>query len=113
MKVIVFVKNGRPCADDMVVRESLRAKSHKAYFSNGSIKHGFEDSCDAVYLTDDFPHIEKWAVSKGIEVMNPTNQTTVEVKQDAGSHSERTEEETQADEEVKPKRRGRRSSSTE
>lgn len=71
MKIIYFVENGKMSTDDFIIVDGLRKNQNKVYVSNGSIGWGFEDSCGAVFLSKDFPHIESWAVSKGIEVMKP------------------------------------------
>ena len=70
-KIIYFVRNGRSSADDMKTIHDMTSDGTKATFSNGSCVQGFEDTCDAVYLSDDFPHIERWALMKGIEVLKP------------------------------------------
>lgn len=69
MKVIYFLTNGIASSDDIVKRNDLRQEGHKVSFSNGSLVNGFEDSCDAVVLSGKFPHIEKWAESKDVEIL--------------------------------------------
>jgi hypothetical protein len=108
MKIIYFVTNGRPTLEDRGAVEKLRTEQHKAYIANGSVPYGFEDSCDAIFLAGNFPLIEKWAVSKGIEIMRPAVEPTKEpeVKQDASNVPDPEGQETQeAEEEVKPRQR--------
>lgn len=69
MKIIYFLDNGKAEAKDHAAIADLRAKGHKVTFSNGTSTEGFKDSCDAVILAGDFPHIEKWAVKSDIEIM--------------------------------------------
>lgn len=69
MKIIFFVENGRPSVEDFTSKATLESGGSKVFFSNGSMLWGFEDSCDAVVLSGDFPHIEKWAESKGIDIL--------------------------------------------
>lgn len=71
MKLIYFVLNGIATPDDKAERERLRLKGYQVRFSNASILKGFQDSCDAVYLSCDAPHVEKWAASNDIKVMKP------------------------------------------
>ena len=110
MKIVYFLKNGVATAEDKDRAESFKLKGNKCKFSNGSAPYGFEDSCDAVYLSHDFPHIEEWAVSKGIKVMKPepvVDEPIQEVKTNAETLSDTEWQEEKTEEEVKP-RRGRR-----
>lgn len=67
-KIIYFLRNGVPTDYDLLERKKMEV-TDKVIFSNGSFPYGFEDSCDAIIMNDDFPHIEKWAKSKGIEIL--------------------------------------------
>lgn len=107
MKIQYFVRTKGAQPEDYAEAQRLRKSGHKVVFANGDYKTGFETTCDAVYLSHDFPHIEKWAESKGIKVLKP--EPKEEVKQDADALSERPEEEEKTEEEVKSKpRRTRR-----
>lgn len=103
MKIVYFVVNGKPTLQDRAKVEKYRSDQNKVIYSNGSVPYGFEDSCDAVFLSGNFPLIEKWALSKGIQVLKP--EPVKEVTPDAETHTSGTQEEAQADEEVKPKQR--------
>lgn len=112
MKLIYFATNGRVTNEDRVKAFDLESSGYKIYFSNGSVTYGFQDSCDAVYLSADFPHIESWAVSKGVKVMKPepvavVPETEKEVKTNAKTLSDAEGQEEKTEEELKP-RRGRR-----
>lgn len=99
MKITYFVKNGRTTRDDATKKHDLEQEYNaKVYFANGSVEYGFEDSCQAVYLSADFPHIEKWAIGKGIEVIKPSKPVS----------EPEPEPDTQPEQDVKPFRRGRK-----
>lgn len=101
-KIIYYLKNGRTTVDDVTRKAKMELTGDKVVFSNGSVS-GFQDSCDAVVLGGDFPLIEQWAKSKGIEIISDTP--------DAGS----TEEKPKPDEPSppEPKRRVARKQSSE
>lgn len=69
MKIIYFLKNGSITQSDKDKREHFRAEGYRVIMSNGSLIKGFEDSCDAIYCSSDFPHITEWAEAKGITVL--------------------------------------------
>lgn len=71
MKIQFFVRAAGPSDEDLLVIKRLREKGNKVMLSNGDFKKGFQTSCDAVYLSCDFTHVEKWAATAGIEVMKP------------------------------------------
>jgi hypothetical protein len=108
MKIIYFVSNGKVTLEDRAWVERKRLERNNVTFSNGSVPYGFEDSCDAIFLAGNFPLIEKWAVSKGIEIMRPAVEPTQEpeVTKDASNVPDPEGQETQeAEEEVKPRQR--------
>ena len=112
MKIVYFIKNEQLSAEDASNIASMRKSANKVSMSCGEFKKGFEVACDAVYLASDFPHIEAWAVSKGIQVMKPEPvevepEPEKEVKTNAETLSDAEGQEEKTEEEVKP-RRGRR-----
>ena len=110
MKIQYFVKTKGTQPEDYAIADKLRKQGNKVTFGNGDFTKGFQTTCDAVYLSADFPHIEAWAVSKGIKVMK-LDPVVAEPKQEVKTNAETlhyTEgQEEKTEEEVKP-RRGRR-----
>ena len=69
MKILYFLVNGYETEESIKECLKLRAEGNKVLVSNGSIISGFEDSCDAIILGGDFPHVKAWAESKGIKIL--------------------------------------------
>lgn len=70
MKIIYFVSNGTMGEQDHSSVVKLRGEGNKVILANGSPTTGFKDSCDAVVISGDFPHIREWAESDGIEIID-------------------------------------------
>lgn len=101
-KIIYYLKNGRTTVDDVTRKAKMELTGDKVIFSNGSVS-GFQDSCDAVVLGGDFPLIEQWAKSKGIEIITDDA--------DSGSTEEKPKPADPSPSE--PKRRGARKQPSE
>lgn len=69
MKIIMFLDKGIATIGDIEVQMKLRSEGHKVSMSNGSVTKGFQDSCDAIVMCGDFPHIKEWAELKGVKVL--------------------------------------------
>ena len=69
MKIVYFVTNGVATPEDHKKATELRDQGNKVFFSNGSVKTGFQDSCDAVVIGGEFKHVKEWAESKGIKII--------------------------------------------
>jgi len=67
VKIIYFVKNGQPTANDLLLKSLLTKSGNKVTFSNGSVPYGFEDSCGKVVMSESFQHVEDWCARAGIE----------------------------------------------
>lgn len=87
MKIIYFVSNGTMDEQDHASVVKLRGEGNKVILANGSPTIGFKDSCDAVVMSADFPHIREWAESEGINIidMNPvaTSESTADAETEA------------------------------
>lgn len=68
-KVLIFVDKVIK-ETDFAIKQKLQAEGYVAIVADGNFKKGFEDSCTAVAILGDFPHIKDWAESSGIEVLN-------------------------------------------
>lgn len=95
-----FVTDGVTTFD--IERLSELRKTMKVTVANGASADGFQTVCHVVYLTEDYPHIEQWAESRGIEVVKCGKADPAENKE-----SEIADINTVIEEE-KPKRRGRK-----
>ncbi len=69
-RLIYFLKNGKSTEQDDKHKDKLTTEGWKVFYSNGSFAEGFEDSCEAVALAGDFPHIEEWAKDNKIKVVS-------------------------------------------
>jgi hypothetical protein len=97
MKVVYFLTNGIASGDDISKRNELRQSGYKVSFSNGSLVNGFEDSCDAVVLSGDFPHIAKWAESKGVDILVEKKEPEPDPEKPKRGRKPKTENEKPAD----------------
>ena len=94
-KIIIFVENGRPKKNDVIIKSELESEGNQVIFSNGSMLYGFQDSCNAIINTTGNSAIKAWAESKGIAIIG-------DVKPEAVAVESEQEELTE-----KPARRGR------
>lgn len=100
-KIIIFVENGRPKKNDVIIKSELESEGNQVIFSNGSMLYGFQDSCNAIVNTTGNSAIKAWAESKGITIIGDVKpKTEPEV---AAVEPEQEQEETAA----KTARRGR------
>lgn len=102
-KIIIFVENGRPKKNDVIIKSELESEGNQVIFSNGSMLYGFQDSCDAIVNTTGNSAIKAWADGKGITIIGDVN-----AKPEPESVSVEVEPESDKEEPTeKPARRGR------
>lgn len=78
MKIIYFVSNGTMGEQDHSSVVKLRGEGNKVILANGSPTTGFKDSCDAIVMSTEFPHIREWAESEGIKIIDMNHSVTDE-----------------------------------
>lgn len=98
-KIIIFVENGRPKKNDVIIKSELESEGNQVIFSNGSMLYGFQDSCNAIINTTGNSAIKAWAENKGIAVIGDIKAKT---EPEVVAAESRREEPTE-----KPARRGR------
>ncbi len=52
------------------VLQLIKDDGYITTIADGNFKKGFQDSCQAVYLNGDFPHVKEWAESSGIDILS-------------------------------------------
>ena len=100
-KIIIFVENGRPKKNDVIIKSELESEGNQVIFSNGSMLYGFQDSCNAIVNTTGNSAIKAWAESKGITILGDVKAKQPEVV------AVEPEKEEQKEPTEKPARRGR------
>ena len=90
-KIIIFVENGRPKKNDVIIKSELESEGNQVIFSNGSMLYGFQDSCNAIVNTTGNSAIKAWAENKGITVIGDIKAKQSEVVAAEPSQKESTE----------------------
>lgn len=84
-KKLLFIEHGLVEGRHFQYQHDEKLEGNSVLFLNGSVKQGFEDSCDFVVMDCENDRIHSWATSKGIPVVDMKGKSMTDASVDTSA----------------------------